>query len=412
MSRVRVIYQNEAVYVGPPKISGGANESIFPGNNILKNISNVQGVQYGISVNHQDIAMLGKRGTERSVVVTKPAVNFSMTYGFEGFTNEKKLGFDFNYRTGDVNYVDDTFSLFLVSGFASNSDRTLDKRNFYIAVANEGDDVLVPQTGALDSSSVSTVIDDDSPNFDIITFHDCYLESYTLQGAVGAIASCDLDYVVETISFNTSGSGVDVLTYDSKTRSLLSTGINALIPKFYRPDGPKAISQGDITLDMIETSGSVPKSGFGFSFNDIKIQKFNLTIDFQRDQLNSITHKAPIDRPIIFPIGATIQVESLVGDTSSGNFAELAQQDSYYDININLYNSKNPTDTRTLGSSIFAKKAKLEGISYGLQIGNNKTVSLNFKTELKEEDLSYGVFFSGILNTGDIEKFLLESGAL
>ena len=36
MSRVRVIYQNEAVYVGPPKISGGSNESIFPGNNILK----------------------------------------------------------------------------------------------------------------------------------------------------------------------------------------------------------------------------------------------------------------------------------------------------------------------------------------------------------------------------------------
>lgn len=411
MSRVRVIYQNEAVYVGPPKISGGSNESIFPGNNILKNISNVQGVQYGISVNHQDVAMLGKRGTERSVVVTKPAVSFSMTYGFEGFTNEKKLGFDLNYRTGDVSYVDDTFSLFLISGFASNADRTLDKRNFYIAVADEGNDLLNNET-SFDSSSISTIIDDSSPNYDIITFHDCYLESYTFQAAVGGLATCDLDYVVESISFATSGSGVDVLTYDNKTRDLKTTGINAVIPKFYRPDGPKAIPQGDITLDITETSGSAPESGFGFNFSDIKIQKFNLTIDLQRDQLNSITHKAPIDRPIIFPVGATLQVESIVGDVDSGNFAALAKQDDFYDLNVKLYNSANATDTRTLGSSIIARKAKLESVNYGLQIGDNKNVSLSFKTELKEEDLTYGVFFSGILNTGDIEKFLLESGAL
>ena len=88
MSRVRVIYQNEAVYVGPPQISGGSNEAIFPGNDILKNIVNVQGVNYGININHQDIIMLGKRSTERSVVITKPTVQFSMTYNLESFTNE------------------------------------------------------------------------------------------------------------------------------------------------------------------------------------------------------------------------------------------------------------------------------------------------------------------------------------
>jgi len=412
MSRVRVIYQNEAVYVGPSQISGGDNESIFPGNNILKNISCVQGVQYGIDVSHQDIAMLGKRGTERSVVVTKPSVNFSMTYDFQGFTNEKKLGFDLNYRTGDVNYVDDTFSLFLISGFASNSNRTLDKRNFYIAVADEGNDVLDNQVGALDPSSVDSIIDEQSPTFDIITFHDAYLESYTIKGSVGNVATCDLDYVCETISFNTSGSGVDVKTYDTKNRELLTTGINAVIPKFYRPNGPKAIAQGDMLLTITETSGSTPQSGFGFAFDDIKIQDFNLTIDFERDQLNSITHKAPVDRPILFPVGAILSTSVLVGDLGSGNLTNLANQDSFYDLQIDFYNNENSQNQRVLSSSIFARKAKLENINYNLEIGNNKQASLNFKTELKEEDLTYGVFFSGILNTGDIEKFLLESGAL
>lgn len=412
MSRVRVIYQNESVYVGPSQISGGANEQIYPGYNVLKNITNVQGVNYGININRQDIIMLGKRSTERSVVVTKPEVQFSMTYNFESFTNEKKLGLDLNYRTGEVDFVGDTFSLFLASGFSSNENRNLDKRNFYIAVAPEGDDLLNAVTGTLNTGSVGTIIDQESPNYDIITFHDAYLDSYTIQAAVGEIATCDLDYTCETISFATSGSGVDVKTYDTKNRQLLDTGINAIIPKFYRADGPRAISPGDITLDIVETSGTTPLSGFGFSFNDIKIQSFNVSIDFERDQLNAITHKAPVDRPIRYPVGAIIQVQSLVGDIGSGDFTSLVNEDEYYDLNINLYSSENPTQTREIRSAIFARKAKLENINYGLQIGDNKNVSLNFKTELKPDDLTYGIFFSGLLNTGEIDEFLLKSNAL
>ena len=406
MSRVRVIYQNEAVYVGPPQISGGSNEAIFPGNDILKNIVNVQGVNYGININHQDIIMLGKRSTERSVVLVKPTVQFSMSYNLESFTNEKKLGFDFNYRTGDVNFVSDTFSMFLASGFSSNENRNLDKRNFYIAIAPEGIGINDEPSTAFDSSSISSVIDARSPDYDIVTFHDAYLDSYTLQGSVGSLATCDLDYTCESISFATSGSGVDVQTYDTKTRGLLTTGINAIIPKFYRANGPRAFSQGDISLDILETSGSAPTSGFGFKFDDIKIQSFNLTIDLTRDQLNSITHKAPVDRPIIYPVGATISVQSLVGEADSGNFAALAKQDDFYDLNINL------SSTGVLKSSIFARKAKLQAVNYGLQIGDNKNVALEFKTELKPDDLTYGVFLSGILNTGEIEEYLLKSGAL
>ena len=98
----------------------------------------------------------------------------------------------------------------------------------------------------------------------------------------------------------------------------MTTGINAIIPKFYRANGPRALTQGDISLDIVETSGSAPTSGFGFKFDDIKIQSFNLTIDLTRDQLNAITHKAPVDRPIIYPVGATISVQSLVGEAGSG----------------------------------------------------------------------------------------------
>jgi len=131
-----------------------------------------------------------------------------------------------------------------------------------------------------------------------------------------------------------------------------------------------------------------------------------LTIDLTRDQLNAITHKAPVDRPIIYPVGATISVQSLVGEAGSGNFAALAKQDDFYDLNINL------SSTGVLKSSIFARKAKLQNINYGLQIGDNKNVTLDFKTELKPDDLTYGVFLSGILNTGEIDEFLLKSGAL
>ena len=422
MSRTRVIYQNEAVYVGPSNPTG-ANSDIVPSHHVLKHIGNVQGVNYGINVNRQDIAMLGRRSTIASPAINNPSVEFSLTYFSDSFTNEKKLGFDFNYRTGDANYKDDTFSQFLISGFANNEDRTADKRNFYIAISPEGSDLLDNTTGDISRDLVSgsstsghytvgTLSDPESPNFDILTFHDSYLKGYSVRGGIGSFLSCDLDYVCESISFTMSGSGIDVKTFDPVNRSLLNTGINMILPIFARENGPSAIRPGDITLSLTETSGSAPTSGFGFDFNDIKIQSFDVSLDFERDQLNSITHRGPIDRPIKFPVAATVQIESILGDASSGNFADFIEEDKTYDLDILLENTVNCSTTKNRDSAIYVRKALIQGITYNEDIGSNKRVVTSFQVELSPEDLSKGLFLSGVLNTGSMEKLLLESGAL
>ena len=54
--------------------------------------------------------------------------------------------------------------MFLASGFSSNDNRNLDKRNFYIAIAPEGSGINNEPSDAFDSSSISSVIDTNSPN--------------------------------------------------------------------------------------------------------------------------------------------------------------------------------------------------------------------------------------------------------
>lgn len=409
MSRNRIIYQNEAVYVGPSNPTG-ANESILDGYNILQDISLVQGVNYGININRQDIAMLGRRGTVANPIITQPSVEFSLSYYFKDFYNEKKLGFDVNYRTGDVNFVNDTFSLFLFSGFSSNEDRKWDKRNFYIAVSDQGEDIYDNYSLDIDES-LSGIINEKSVNYDVFTFHDCYLKAYSFNASVGEIPRVDLDYVSEFISFSSSGSGVDIGTFDSKTRSFAKTGINYVIPKFTRPSGPSVILPGDIQINISETSGTSLLTGLGCDISDIKIQSLSISVDLDRDQLNSITHKGVIDRPIKFPLAANIEIGAIAANLSSGNSLDLIKEDEYYDIDVNLYARELCATSSYIDSAYFVRKALLQNAFYGLEIGQNKTVNLSFRTELDPDDLSYGLFCSGQIYATGVNALLLNTSS-
>ena len=86
MSRNRVIYQSESLYVSKDVdsvVSGDHHELI-----------RVQSANYGFTVNRQDVNQYGNLARIDSLVLEPPTVNFDFSYYLTDGLNEKALGFD------------------------------------------------------------------------------------------------------------------------------------------------------------------------------------------------------------------------------------------------------------------------------------------------------------------------------
>jgi hypothetical protein len=131
MPRNRVIYQNEALYVGPsPAISGHykfvtgsyinvptqklnqldplASRTLASGNSTtnatvaimqgglapnLANLDRVQSINYNFNVARRDVNQFGNLAAIDRIIIDQPVVNIDFNYYQNGFKNEKELGF-------------------------------------------------------------------------------------------------------------------------------------------------------------------------------------------------------------------------------------------------------------------------------------------------------------------------------
>ena len=131
MPRNRVIYQNEALYVGPsPAISGHykfvtgsyinvptqklnqldplASRTLASGNSTtnatvaimqgglapnLANLDRVQSINYNFNVARRDVNQFGNLAAIDRIIIDQPVVNIDFNYYQNGFKNEEELGF-------------------------------------------------------------------------------------------------------------------------------------------------------------------------------------------------------------------------------------------------------------------------------------------------------------------------------
>ena len=200
-------------------------------------------------------------------------------------------------------------------------------------------------------------------------------------------------------------------------------------PLDYPDEGPVAFTQGDLIL-------RVPNdiSGMGIDFDDSHIQNFSLEIDLNRDPMDSLGYRYPIYRGINFPVFANLSFTTLVKDSTTGSLGDTLRRGDEYDFKIRVKNScdvnvkgvhpnitglQNPHNAATLGmhqsldSIVYEiKKAKLMGANFTSSIGRFKRADFNFSVEIDPDDLTKGLFVSGLLNVEKIEDFfLLEGGS-
>jgi len=417
MPRNRINYQNEAIYAGP-SLKTGISTGVLQGHHILKKIDNVISANYGINVTRQDLMQLGSQGIISRPIFQSPILDLQFSYNFNGFGNETKLGFITNFTTGNnIPRFSDNFSVALLSGFV-NPNRERDKRDFYIALADEGEDVYndVFNIGNSSDESLTTLtglIDSKSKSYDILNFQNCYLTKYKMNVTVNQFVNCNLSYLCENMMVFTSGSGVNVFTLDAKTRSPVKTGINIVIPKYSRTNESVLLGNtSTLSISLSEGDNNNLSSGIGFSLTDAKINSFDFEIVFDRYPLKSISHKMPVDQIIKFPVIGSFTIAGIQGDAFSGDFLSFFNKEKSIDLSLSMKRERAGNPKGDLSSLINIKKATINSVFFDSSIGSNKSISLQGQVDLDDADLSKGIFFSGALPTGIVEQFLLKSGIL
>lgn len=448
MPRNRVIYNTEAIFIGPAPSTGyhfinDVGQLSNTGSaNLIKNIGRVQSASYGISTNYTNVVQLGKKGTVTQQQLTTPTVNLDFGFYHRGVINELRLGLLCNY-TNDEGQTQDpfysnNFSVSLISGLYTrelNQPTSYpywplsyrDKRNIFVVVGPDGLDV-----------NKDTYYESDPANrdFNVYAFGDCYLSSYSARASVGSIPSCSVSYVCENLDVIASGTGVPIPAINAQTYSGI-TGVRFDIPSSFDAsiDPVSVLLPGDINLSFTsypQRTGVLAIQGTGYSrtanssilnlgtsFTDIKVQDYEISMALPREPLYSIGYKAPVDRVINFPVFANLSVSAIVGDAQTGSMWKLFNENADYDAKITLRNPSNAT-VQGVGLQYDFKRAKLNSYSASSSIGANKIATFNWSVEIDPDDLSKGMFISGLLNVdfnqdyllnrNDGSKFLLNNG--
>ena len=343
MARPNVIYNCQALFVGPAPESGynyfdyngGAatndHSNLVQKINRLNPIDRVQSVTYQINIPHEDILQLNQRGIVDRPIINYPTVDLSFNYLLCGTKNEARLGFNVNYPLynfpfGGMPYHNNNEDVSLLSGFfEKNKSRTnrkywetfpvnqyRDCKNIYVVVNQEGDDInKFYQKENFLSPDIYQSIDPNSPDYHVISFGNCYINNYTTQGAVGALPAASASFTAYNANFDMSGSGFQAPGIETKSGTI-SPDKDVIIPRILPDEGYPALKPGDITV----TTDSF--SGLGVDFNKLHIQGYDISIDFNRQPLNNLGYKFPVDNRSTSPVFANLSLNGIVESGNSG----------------------------------------------------------------------------------------------
>lgn len=434
MIKNRVISANQILFAGPSPasgynfidISGKLNNDYtenLNNNNLLQYIDRLIDLNYGIRPERQNIRQLGQRGSICRPVISSPVVDLSFTYYVVGVKNDLRCGLTCNYGRFDYPYSGTPYYSLPVSPVSGLISRDLtqptgepywpcdmrDKRNFYLVTTNTSEEANKTKIGTNWPNKRQSVVPE-ALNFELSTFGNCYLTNYTTNGAVGQAPTANAQYVCENLSFLLSGSGVQIPAVDNRTRTLL-TGIYFNIPQLIDDNSPPILQPGDITISISNTSDSSSIKNLGLVFNNISIQSYGISMGLQRENLDSLGYKLPVDRELSFPVNVGLTFDIVVQDTQSGNLVNLLKKDEDYDLTLKIKNPSNYTTIKnTAGLTALQYdfvNAKLENINWTSPLNTTKMASLSFSTEIDPNDISKGFYISGLLNVDIIGDYII-----
>ena len=371
MPRNRIIYQSEALYAGPTPATGfHFRNSATEGTNLVDQLQRVQTANYSFTVDRTDVNQFGQLAAIDRVILTSPTVALDFSYILANLTNEYSLGF--YVQSGTQPEVS------AISGILSKVE---DEKNFFIKTVTEGADAV----GNTDTSN----------NVGVIGIGNGFIASYTTEGSVGNFPTASVNVEGLNMVFQNGVSGNIIPAINPENGQEIgtikyalpiaasSTAINTV-----GASGISALRPGDITLSLPTTIGA--------NTSTFNIQSYSLSFDLTRTPIERLGSKFAFAREIDFPVTVSLSVDAQVTDLSAGTLAQLVSGDSSTFYNPSIF-IKNPTITDQTVVRYTLKRAKLDSQEFSSDIGSNKSVTLNFSSQVGgPEDRANGLFFSGL----------------
>ncbi len=428
MARTRVIYQSEAVYC---TVNAAFNTGALSDGDI-EQLARVQSANYSFSVSRQDVNQFGNLAAIDQIITETPTVSFDTSYYLANFSNENRLGFSVTPSGGAT----PTFSSCIENIIDSTTNDY--QKNYFILTSKEGKD-----------ANDNTTTGDFSYGASIIGIGNGFLSSYSSEGAVGGLPTVSVNMEGQNMNFvnlpysggvtDFLGCGLamnptrDEVTYISgdspavESSNGKAVGVSVKLPvpvtDLSTADGDSisTLRPGDITLTLAkqlggewnaagntatglyqstEASNMTNPDYAGASITDAHIQSYNLSFDLSRSPIQKLGNKFSFARSIDFPINASLSIDAIVSNLTTGSLASIINCDDKFDARISLKNPKcydgADAQDNTDVCNYILKGVKLNSQSFSSDIGSNKTVTLDFSTQIGGPDqFDHGVFMSG-----------------
>jgi hypothetical protein len=361
MARNRIIYQSEALYAGPSPATGDHFAGGNVGANLVNQLHRIQTANYSFNIARTDVNQFGELAAIDRVILESPTVSLDFSYLLNSFANEELLGF------GPL----DTDQVSCISGILN---KTADERNYFIRTVGEGTDALGVNTGAA--------------NQNVIGIGNGFITSYSTEASVGNFPTVTVNVEALNMAFDAGVSGNHIPAVNPADGTKVTTKNYSLLPvaSSVGATGVSALRPGDIVFDLGYAEG-------GVSIADAKIQSYTLSFDLAREPLQKLGSKFAFAREITFPVTVNLSIDALLGDLTTGNLADIITTDKNYDLGVAI---KHPTDGSTQ-VKYFLKRAKLDSQEFSSSIGANKSVTLNFSSQIGGPNQSdRGLMMSGV----------------
>lgn len=161
-------------------------------------------------------------------------------------------------------------------------------------------------------------------------------------------------------------------------------------------------------LDLPTQSGYSRDYPNGGDVTSAHIQSFSLNFGLSRTPLQRLGVKYAYSREIDFPVNVSLSVDAIAADLTTGNLSDLINCDKSFDVAIEMCAPAdcvaNPTshhdlrsyDGRVPVATYIIKNAKLDSQSFSSSIGSNKSVTLDFSSQIGGPNQSgNGLFMKG-----------------
>jgi hypothetical protein len=351
-NRKRVIYQSEALFVGR---TGDASPV---------QLNRVQSANYSFDISRQDVNQYGQLAAIDRIILEQPTVSLDFTYYANSGQNEANLGFTLASNK---------------SALADILSGGKDISNYYILISPEGTDANIDKVAATGQGRV-------------IGIGNAGLTSYSIEAAVGDLPTVTVNAEGLNMKFYSASTGFSphINPADGSSNSTQSFSI----PMPSTGDGFSALRPGDISFTV---------TGVGVSVSDLKVQNFSISTDIGRDPIQKLGSRYAFTREITFPVTVTASVEAILGDIADGTNSLAALSDivcgdtATYDLAFTLNRPATSCGGATTQAVKYTLKgAKLDTQEFSSAIGDNKSVTMTFSTQIGgPTDTTRGLFIEG-----------------